>query len=378
MESWRIHLAVVVLLVACGGADVPTGVETVTAEVSTTASEAAPATSPPSDAAEVAVDVTPDPDGLRSLVEGHNDVAADRVNLVVAAHAFPDEVDAFAYASQLIAWDGPVRVGADGWAVPDGATGEVVDVSHGTFAIEPFRSRRDDFNVWFTDLEPPSPVAWGAGGEPFPVDLPNQVVATLAWDWEHGAAGIPPDMPPPPALPTPLSDVFVGLTMAVTSPNPVEQDQTLAHELGHSVFNLPDHYAFDQFGYDGRPAVGAYPSCAEDVSQADAWWGSVRGVVDPALDVFLDDLAAGGLVLDADVRSFLADDVRIGDVANGCFGPEGVAVRASYGGLMYDEHVLPVMNRVDRCWSERFLDAWLGRDATGPRRECPDLPGPDR
>lgn len=265
-----------------------------------------------------------------------------------AGHGLPDGVDWVDYARRLLTWEGPVPV--------DG--GE--ELTYGPFAIEPFRSHREMFNAWFLEEPAPTPTAYGAEGLPLPVDVPAPLVVTLAWEWPHGAAvAVPPGFLPP-SVPESGSGVFRGMVMSVGSDDPAALDATLAHELGHSVFNLPDLYVFDLFGDDGRPNRTFYPSCAANRAEAEALWGDLEGVVDPFFDTYLADHEAAGISLDPALVRDLRRLVTVDFVLDGCFGPEGVAVRSAAGGLMYDENELPVMDAVSRRWAEQVLAAWSG------------------
>ena len=54
--------------------------------------------------------------------------------------------------------------------------------------------------------------------------------------------------------------------------------------------------------------------------------------------------------------------LRVGLVPDGCFGPEGVAVRASASGLMFSDYGVPLLNAVERRWADHVLDAWVSRE----------------
>ena len=299
----------------------------------------------------------PPPEGLHPLVEGHNDLADRRINLIFAAHDVPATIDWIRLAEQMLTWNGPVPITRE--LEPAGPSDEIAGLTYGPFAIEPFRSHRDLFNVWYYDEPAPSPTAWGAAREPFPVDLPNRLVITLAWEWPFNAAAVPPAFVPP-ELPEPGADVFVGLTMPIRSDVASFGDETLAHELGHSVFSLADKYVFDVFGFDGRSNWSFYPACATDQSQAEEFFGDLVGTVDPAFETFVSERAAFGLPFDEATENQLRDLIRVDFVPNGCFGPEGVAIRSTDGGLMYAQDLLPVMGAVNRRWAEQVLDAWAG------------------
>ena len=191
------------------------------------------------------------------------------------------------------------------------------------------------------------------------LELPNRVIITLAWQWAFSAAAVPPTFVPP-ELPEPGADVFVGLTMPVRSDDASSIDETLAHELGHAVFALADKYVFDRRGFDGRSNWSFYPACASDQAEAEEFFGDLIGTVDPAFDQLIAERAGYGLTYEPELEEELRELIRVAYVPNGCFGPEGVAIRSTQGGLMYSEGRLPVMGAVNRRWAQQVLDAWAG------------------
>jgi hypothetical protein len=126
------------------------------------------------------------------------------------------------------------------------------------------------------------------------------------------------------------------------------------------VFHLADKYVFDQFGYDGRPNPSFYPACAADRTEAEEWFGDLVGTVDPFFYEYVEAHEEAGIPIDPELVGYFEDLVRIDYVPNGCFGPEGEAIRSAREGLMYNERTLPVMDAVNRRWAERVLEAWSG------------------
>jgi hypothetical protein len=120
---------------------------------------------------------------LYALVDG-NDLTADRINLVLAPWGWDDFELFLNTALHSLSWDGnPYLVDDDGWLF-DGPPPRAATANMGVFAIEAGRSNRYLFNVWYTDVEPATPVAWLNEGEP-PFRLPDQAAGVLGMDTER-------------------------------------------------------------------------------------------------------------------------------------------------------------------------------------------------
>ncbi len=292
------------------------------------------------------VTVTPPPPGLHALIAGHNDIGLDRINLIFVPYGW-DDIDAFVGASEtLLSFDTePVLV-------------EGVDAQFGPFAIEPWRSNRHLFNVWYVVDEPAQPVSYTSMGEGFPIDVPDAVIVTLAVDWPHGAASgftdfIPPELPDRSASAPP-----VGLTLGISSQEPLwGNPQILAHELGHAVFGLSDEYVGQELGFDGRPDLSSFPTCAETVDEATAWWGDRVGAVDPMFSIWVLELEDAGLGLSPAAEIAARSSVTVSFIDGGCYGPAG-SVRATADSLMNSN--IPVLGTVNRDWAEQVLDQYTG------------------
>jgi len=299
---------------------------------------------------------------LWALVPG-NSLDADRINLVFAPWGWDDLADFEAMASGSLSWDGdPYRYGASGEIVMDSA--EASGAQLGTFAIEPWRSSQDRFNVWITDVEPETPVSWLNDGHP-PFELSDQSVVVLALD----AYRFNPDLtsvagldgffvgPGPPSRPLEGSP-FANVVVVIDSANPADGLLHLPHELAHAMFNLPDEYVGQQLGFDGRDDLSSWPTCAESESEADDWWGDLVGDVDPMVDLWVAQMDDAGFPLfDSDD---LAAGVVVSNIDGGCYGVAG-SVRATFDSLMNTN--IPVLGSVNRRWAQQILDLWDGAPA---------------
>ncbi len=286
------------------------------------------------------------PEGLRSLTTGHNDFGLDRINVIFVPHGWADLGEFVDVAATLLSFDGaPVLI--------DG-----IDLQFGPFAIEPWRSNRELFNVWYVLGEPDEPVSYTSMGETFPLDVPDAIIVTLAVDWPYGAASgftefLPPELPDRSAPADP-----VGLTMSVSSSDPLwGNPQVLAHELGHAVFGLSDEYVGQELGYDGRPDLSSYPACAEDEGEAEDWWADRLGDVDPMFSIWIDALDDAGLGMSDEAERAMRSRVTVDLVDGGCYGPAG-SVRATVDSLM--NTTIPVLGSVNRDWAEEVLAQYTG------------------
>jgi hypothetical protein len=288
-----------------------------------------------------ATNAVPPPAGLHDLVKDHNDISLDRINLIFVPHGWDDLDDFEDLAETLLSFD-TALVDFDG-----------TDLQFGPFAIEPGRSSRDLFNVWYILEEPAEPVSYTSMGEPFPIDVPDAVLVTLAVDWPHGAASgftdfVPPDLPDR-SIPTEP----VGLTMSISASDPLwGNPQVLAHELGHAIFGLSDEYVGRELGYDGRSDLSSFPACAENDNEATDWWGDRLGDVDSMFTIWMDVLDDAGPEMPPDTEDQLRTDVTVGLVDGGCYGPAR-SIRATVDSLMNTN--IPVLGTVNRDWAEEVL-----------------------
>jgi hypothetical protein len=225
-----------------------------------------------------ASEAPPVPEGLVPLVEDHNDLDADRINIVFAPWGWDDGDEFVETARRYLAWVGDAtRVDESEQFVDDESA---VRAEMGLFAIEPWRSNRDLFNVWYTEREPETPVAWLNGNAPDPFAVPDLLVVTLAAD----AHRFNPDLgsvagqdggfwgPTPPRRES--DDPFDNVTVVVDSAAPAVATTDVPHELGHAMFGLADEYVGDRYGFDGRADLSSWPACAEDRAEAQSWWGN--------------------------------------------------------------------------------------------------------
>jgi hypothetical protein len=297
---------------------------------------------------------------LWALVDG-NDLLADRINLVFAPWGWAGDREFLELVRGSLSWEGDAYIFDDAGHVTDDPT-VAVGAGLGLFAIEPWRSSIGLFNIWYTDVEPDTPVSWlNAEDQPFALD--DAVVVTVAVDAHRfnpdltSVAGfdgvfVGPGIPHRPASDMP----FAHAVVVVESAFPVGGLVAIPHELGHGMFNLPDEYVGQQFGFDGRDDLSSWPSCAEGPVEGDAWWGDLVGRVDPMLTLWLNEMAAVGFPINGDA-GFWEKQIEVGNVDGGCYAVSG-SVRATIDSLMNSS--IPVLGSVNRRWAYEVLQLWEG------------------
>lgn len=305
----------------------------------------------------------PPPEGLEELIPGHNDLAADRINLIFAPWGW-DRSDRFRAVAELyVGWDQRAQlINADGYGVTGAERAESAEL--GLFGFEPFRSNRDKFNIWITDVSPPGPALW-LNSDDVPFSLPDQSIVTLALDPDRQIPGISSVA----GLDTAFSlqevpvrngtDSVANAMIFVRSGYPASAMLDLPHELGHALFAFADEYV-GRLGIEevGLPArVDIWPSCAATRATAERWWADLVGGYDPMIDVWADELTAAGF-------GYLASDVEryrelntTAYIDDGCFGDPG-SVRSTEDSLMGFN--LPAFGLTNRRSAERILGLWEG------------------
>ncbi len=323
--------------------------------------EAPPATPPdsgPRERSEPAPTEVPDsstepPPGVVALFPGHNDLDTDRINLVVAASGWGDFDRFVAFAKEILTFDGePLLLDENG--EPTAAAATASQAAFGLFAIEPWRSSRQLFNVWYLTEQADDPTPTLNRGQNVS-GLPNELVVYLVPDFEfESVAGQTSFFPPD--LPDRDGGFFFGdVLIDVPTTAPFSVASNLAHEVGHAMFGLSDEYVGDFLGFDGRSDLTSYPACAEDRDEAETFWGAIAGDVDPMFEIWMETLRELGLGFrPADVE-FFRSRVTVGYVDGGCYGVDG-SYRATQDSLMYGE--IPVLGSANRQWAERVLALW--------------------
>lgn len=345
------------ILVACSGSGDQAPPESAGRPTPPSASEREAAILSPENPPEVEVRESraSPPRNVRPLFEGHNDLDADRINLVFAPSNWNDLAAFVEYTRQILTWDGaPLLLDID--LLPTEAPEDAVSAVFGVFSIEPWRSNRDLFNVWYLTKEVANPARF-LNTEREVSGLSDELVVFVTRDFAFDSVAglqsfLPPDVPRRDG-----SQEFGDVILGVPSEFPFVSVTTLAHELGHSMFGLADEYVGDFLGYDGRLDLSSYPACAEDWGEAERWWGDLEGDVDPMFEIWMDEIEALGLGFDEGTEADLRSSVAVTYVHGGCYARPR-SYRATRDSLMNSE--VPVLGSVNRRFAERILELWEG------------------
>ncbi|WAB81850.1 hypothetical protein OVN18_02170 [Microcella daejeonensis] len=294
---------------------------------------------------------------------GHNRVSADRINLVFAPWGWDDTGLFEEAATAYLNWSGTAQLWDEvGMPVaPDSTSATVSFADLGVFGMEPFRSRRDLFNVWTTRLSPPAPYDW-LESQTTPNWAPDQVVVVLALrdgagEVKSSVAGDGSMFDDPARLERFTDQPFANAVVAVEPGSFVLANRVVAHELGHALFSLADEYVGRETGFDGDARNAFWPSCADDQQRAEAWWSSSIGEYDDQLDYWAEEVTSAGFGPTRAELVRMRDENRTAYVAEGCFGVPG-SVRSTADSIMGFN--FPAFGVTNRRWAEQVLDLWTG------------------
>lgn len=257
---------------------------------------------------EVAVS-NPDLSKFEEVFPGHNKVQADRVNLVFGFDRGLYQEENLEEAKQnlrdILYWDGEPKT-----VFYENDDDQPDYLTYGLFAIEPLRSMKDKFNLWFykslvddirtndefknetnkfrnsidVDITVEGVQTVGGGSASYLAEIVVFAGDISKKDYTNEVF---------PKIINRLNDKselldlgYVELRQDFTKPLPATQENILTHELGHALFGFSDEYIISpdvDFG-------GVYTiNCAEDEEQARARWGDLIGQYDPFLDKIADD-----------------------------------------------------------------------------------------
>ncbi len=225
---------------------------------------------------------------VQDFITGHNIAAADRINLVFVGINFAS-LDEFKTAiTRELGWSGTPDKNGD----------------FGPFAIEPLRSNKNKFNVWYDPT-----MITGATT----VDDINEQIVQISNSKFNGNGTIAKLLPY--TVPVYLNKLqthadgtdtrivhhadgygitlsnnsFSSLAKSELHPRTVlitiaglpHEPSTLAHEFGHSIFGLEDEKTHDEFDLPGVVPRSRAPNCVATMADAQALWGDMVGQVDP-------------------------------------------------------------------------------------------------
>ncbi len=215
------------------------------------------------------------------LFAGHNVRDADRINIVFIGSRYRKFSDFLLAVTESLRWDGTPAV----FTIFDEELqkDKVYDLGWGFFAIEPFKSNKDKFNLWYVD-EPMTTLTnyvENICGLPYEYDaiyanrsFLGMLGRTRSFTYkaqfgEERAKGDSENMFSPSHNYMPY-DEFGTHSLYY---------ELFAHETAHAVFGLDDEYTESM---DSDPFYGEV-SCMPTQEEAEKKWGDLIGNIDPFL-----------------------------------------------------------------------------------------------
>jgi IgA Peptidase M64 len=330
-------------------------------------------------------EVTLDPLKLKPLINNEMaDKAKDRINLIFA---FSDEFTQIELEVTKVNLIESLEL-----------VGESTNSNEfGLFATEPFKSNKSKFNLWYYDQQFNQSDNFNLQNELktknniFGIEYTNLIY--IENKLERISASFP--------------DIEYDTNFQITTYNPgpiisfrddsvlVQDPSVLTHELGHSLFGLADEYVeSDQL----QPRI-KYPNCAENQTQAQAWWGDLIGEVDPFFyewrDVMMNKFYINengryfNEYLDFETNELIRVEVFAEDVYStdnivtkyaqgGCFTPSYMGqVRPTENSIMGYNYLTQVFGSVNRRQAEKVLNIFSGTNIPNPKPNYPAYERPE-
>ncbi|GEM_PF-3087554 len=285
------------------------------------------------------------------LYTTNNDKTIDRINMVLIGAKYKDIEQFKTIAKKAISLEGVPTVKKD-------STGTTVD--WGLFSIEPFKSNKDKFNIWYLSDQ--------VKGKVFDFNefmhvkdfcnLDNIYTSFIVNEgfgdnFPNGASiGVFPSFGNQKNIDK--TNLMFGISYN-SFPTNERGDDTIngywvfAHETGHSLFGLADEY-----DKSAAEPEYTYPNCAHDAQEAIDWWGDLKGKIDPFYYEYKKVSEANGL------QAYPENGVMTQYFYGGCGIPHGkesvikpteFSIMSGYG---------PVFGSVNRRRAEQVLNLFMG------------------
>jgi len=273
-----------------------------------------------------------------------NDRDADRINLILVGIGYSNQDQFDQVLRRDLALNGaPVHVAAS-----------LDQVHFGAFAVEPLKGNLGRFNLWVY------PEQWT--GDPSAFVSAARTGGTLDFGLGHVSYlfFVNPRNAAPQSFAYPSNNLpgedlnkatlRFGTAVVTRYPDVIDGAFEVAHELGHSLFNLRDEYKRvspelgDRYGHN----------LARTLDEAKALWGEVKGQVDPFYAIWKAARQQYGAWVDKpspdcrrdekagrDICTWNADesDVRVGYFEGGGITTTGISYRPTFTSLMSNEDV---------------------------------------
>jgi IgA Peptidase M64 len=225
-------------------------------------------------------------------------IAADRVNLVFSCDkTFGTLNTCVEKIKSIVGWDGkPVPLGINNRATTD--VNNTYSVNYGLFAIEPYKSNKNKFNIFVIDniVESFDEITILNDLKSSGLNIKTTALINLYQSTGRSYTNLPPFAEKKSLS---KSDIvfqnglsldgqgIMNLYIGANSIYEYFSGTVLSHELGHTIFGLSDEYTEPT---QERVATPGYPNCQESRQQAITDWTTItgksqnqlEGAVDPA------------------------------------------------------------------------------------------------
>ena len=321
--------------------------------------------------------VTPNLKALPVFTE--TNLNADKINLVFSCDTtFKSTTDCKTSITSMMSWDGQPR--PSDWSGKTTANNRANTVEYGTFAIEPYKSNRDKFNILYVDnlVDNFNKILLLDNIKDSGVDNKSTIIIRLHNISARSFAYFP-DYGPKANLTkadmnfqTNLNRENYGVVeqyIGVNGNDTLQSGKVIAHELGHALFGLKDEYSEPK----SLITSYSYPNCQQTQSSAISDWTAITGLNQAQLDGKVDQ-AYYDWVNEQKKYSYYSTNLASGNfqvgrresdfktsytVKGGCFGPEnGPAIKPTPFSLMSNNS--PVMGTVNRARAQSILNLFGG------------------
>jgi hypothetical protein len=231
-------------------------------------------------------------------------IAADKFNLVfLCDKTFESIEQCKSYLSKIISWDGKIRkIGNTGQETTD--NNSVVSLDYGLFAIEPYKSNKNKFNVFIIDNLTESfekrPIVDAIKDSG--INTKTSQIIKLHKANGRSYTSFPSYNKNKNPLKTDIDlqqDIFSqksGVVELFIGNYGLTEGNVLAHELGHALFGLADEYTEPGSAF-GDTRLG-FPNCEATQTQAETDWTTLtklsktklQGSVDPSYYDMINEL----------------------------------------------------------------------------------------
>jgi len=297
--------------------------------------------------------------GLKEVYPGNNVIGSDRINIVVVNDGFPSESGFLGAVKKLYMFDGdPKLLNANGDIVTSGGN----RLSFGFFAIEPNKSNRNKFNIWWLNKSEVADYATpDCGINPklraqYPTLTKYSVLTRLIYgqnsSWGANAC-LNINNNSQYSNRNQISYDFSAATMYY----PGNMDRKflpdiLAHETSHQLYSLLDEYPSNIL-----PKLGQ-PNAAVNQTQAQTYWSNFIGQVDPFYYQWKALLQAKGFTAPPE------NDFKVGYFSSGCLASTGTCIIPTTKSLMNYLFSNQVYGSVNRDRVEKTLALFSGVQLT--------------